>query len=72
MADDSGLAGYVHSEERRGEGLVVVGGAWSRAGDRRGPSLAHWRRSNGGGGGSGLREGGEEQMQRRERERVAS
>ena len=61
------LTGSVRGEEQRGEG-VVVDGEWSRAGDRRGPSLAHWRRSSGGGGRSGLREGGEEEMQRRERE----
>ena len=65
------LTGSVRGKEQRGEG-VVVDGEWSRAGDRRGPSLAHRRRSKGGGGGSGLREGGEEEMQRREREGVAS
>ena len=47
----------------------MVGGEWSRAGDRRGPSLAHRRRLSGGGGRSDLREEGEEEMQRRERER---
>ena len=38
------LTGSVRGEEQRGEG-VVVDGEWSRAGDRRGPSLARRRRS---------------------------
>ena len=45
-------------------------GEWSRAGDRRGPSLAHRRRSNGGGGGFCVRRRGEaEEREGRESER---
>ena len=38
------LTDSVRGEEKREEG-VVVDGEWSRVGDRRGPSLAHRRRS---------------------------
>ena len=63
------LTGSVRGEEQRGEG-VVVDGEWSRAGDRRGPSLAHRRRSNGGGGGFCVRKRGEaEEREGRESER---
>ena len=61
-ADDSRLAGYVHGEERRGEGVVVVGG---RPRDRRGSSLVHWRRKWWRW--RVLREEGGEEKQRRER-----
>ena len=66
-ATQSAVDRLVRGEEQRGEG-VVVDGEWSRAGDRRGLSLAHRRRSSGGGGRSDLREEGEEEMHRRERE----